>query len=94
MGSLNRIIVQVCPGIKARQILKRPKAKRIGGKALVVEHLPDKHKVLSSNPIWQKNKQTRSEVIKANCYPPKVETDREIEKITVHQSKNLCQNHC
>jgi hypothetical protein len=35
---------------------KITKAKRTGGMAQVIEHLPDKHKVLSSKPDCQKKK--------------------------------------
>jgi predicted ribonuclease YlaK len=44
------------PGKKARPYLKDNQRKRTVGMAQVVEHLPHKHKVLSSNPILKKKK--------------------------------------
>jgi hypothetical protein len=49
------------PGQKARPYLKtkqKNRAKRAGGLAQTVEHLPHKHKTLSSNPNTVKKKKS------------------------------------
>jgi hypothetical protein len=54
-GSLRkRITVQADLGINTRPYLKNNKTKRAGGVTQVVEYLPSKCKVLSSNPSTKK----------------------------------------
>jgi hypothetical protein len=58
-GSLRkRITVQADLGINTRPYLKNNKTKRAGGVTQVVEYLPSKCKVLSSNPSTKKKRQS------------------------------------
>jgi hypothetical protein len=47
LGGRDRMVVQIGPGIKQKPISKITKAKRTGGVAQVVEHLPSKHRALA-----------------------------------------------
>jgi hypothetical protein len=63
MGSLNtRMVVQALQAYTQDHIPKITKAKRPGGVAQVVQHLPSKYKALSLNPSTGENKQTKKTV--------------------------------
>jgi hypothetical protein len=56
-AEIRRIVGPGQPGQKARSLISKvTRAKRAGGGAQVVERLPHKHKVLSSNPGTTKKK--------------------------------------
>jgi hypothetical protein len=65
-------MVHASPGIKVRLYLKNNYKKRAGSMTQVIEHLPSKHKALSSNPSTEKNKQqqeTRSQCVVVQDIP-------------------------
>jgi hypothetical protein len=69
VGSINRkMTIKVCLGIKRDPLSKINKAKRAGGVAQVVEHLPHNCEALNSNPNTHSPQQSvmkkdRNEVI-------------------------------
>jgi hypothetical protein len=50
-------MVQASPGIRQERVSKITKAKRVGGMAKVIEHLPSKWEALRSNPGTAKRKE-------------------------------------
>jgi hypothetical protein len=58
---VRRIVVQSQPGKIVHETIsqKNPTQKRAGGVTQVVEHLPSKHKALSSNPSIAKKKKKK-----------------------------------
>jgi hypothetical protein len=69
-GRDRRIAVQDQPGQKQKPYLgknKKPKSKRTGIVAQVLEHLPSIHKVLSSISSTEKTKKTKQNKTKTTC---------------------------